>query len=75
MQKLLGVSWKTSLAGIGAILVGLGNAIAELTRGGIAAVNWTVLFAAITTGIGLIAAKDSGVSNAPSPVPAQQVVK
>ena len=37
--------------------------------------NWTVLFAAVTTGVGLIVAKDANVSNAPSPVPAQSVAK
>jgi hypothetical protein len=75
MQKLLGASWKTTLAGISTILVGIGNAVAEFSQGGIGAVNWTVLFAAITTGVGLIMAKDAGVSNAPAPVPAAQVVK
>jgi hypothetical protein len=75
MQKLLGASWKTTLAGISTILVGIGNAVAEFSQGGFGAINWTVLFAAITTGVGLIAAKDAGVSNAPSPVPAQQVSK
>jgi len=73
MQKLLGASWATTLAGISTILIGLGNAILEFSKGGFAAVNWTVLFAAVTTGVGLIVAKDANVSNAPAPAAAKSV--
>ena len=74
MEKLLGASWKTSITGIGLILTGVGNAIAQFSSGGWGGINVTELFAAIVAGVGLIAAKDAGVSNAPSPVPAAKVV-
>lgn len=73
MEKIFGASWKTTIAGIGAILAGVGNAITEWKAGGIGAVNWTVLFAAVATGVGLISAKDAGVSNATAPGPAAKV--
>lgn len=73
MEKFLGASWRTTIAGISTILIGIGNALAEFKSGGFGGINWTVLFAAITTGVGLIVAKDGGVSNSPAPVPAQLV--
>jgi hypothetical protein len=74
MDKVLGASYKTTLAGIGMILVGVGNAIGEWKGGGFAAVNFTAFLAAITAGIGLIMAKDSNVSNSPAPGPAAPVL-
>ncbi len=67
MEKLLGASWKTSLAGIGLILGGLGTAIGQFASGGWAAVDLKILLGAVVAGLGLIVAKDAGVSNAPSP--------
>ena len=64
-------SWKTTGAGIVAIVIALGNAIVQFTQGGFAAVAWEVLIAGITAGIGLIVAKDAGVSNSPTPVAAR----
>jgi len=75
MTKIFGASWKTTIAGLGIILTGLGNAIAQFSQGGWAAVNLTELIAAAIAGVGLILAKDSNVSNAPSPAPAAAVVK
>ena len=71
---MLGASWKTTVAGIATILVGLGNAIMQfIGGGGFSGVNFTVLFAAVTTGVGLIVAKDAGVSNSPNPISAAPV--
>jgi hypothetical protein len=55
-------SWQTTLSGIGVIFGVLGKAIAEFTAGGIAAVDFGVLFAGVAAGIGLIAAKDKNVT-------------
>jgi uncharacterized membrane protein YjjP (DUF1212 family) len=67
-------SWKTTAAGITAIVSGLAFAFSQYLSGGVAAVNWEVLLAAVISGIGLIMAKDSGVSNASNPGPAVKVV-
>jgi protein-S-isoprenylcysteine O-methyltransferase Ste14 len=67
-------SWKTTAAGILAILTALGVAFSQYLSGGFAAVQWEVLITAVLAGIGLIAAKDAGVSNAPNPGPAVKVV-
>lgn len=68
-------SWKTTAAGITAIVLALGNAFTQYLGGGLAAVNWEVLIAGVVAGIGLIAAKDANVSNAALPGPAQVVPK
>ena len=68
---MLGASWKTTVAGIVAIVIALGNALLQFIQGGFAAVAWEVLIAGITAGIGLIAAKDAGVTNSPAPVAAR----
>jgi hypothetical protein len=67
-------SWKTTAAGVLAILTALGVAFSQYLSGGIAAIQWEVLITAILAGIGLIAAKDAGVSNSPNPGPAVKVV-
>jgi hypothetical protein len=67
-------SWKTTAAGITSILVGLATAFTQYLSGGFAAIQWEILIATITAGIGLIAAKDAGVSNAPNPGPAVKVL-
>jgi hypothetical protein len=66
-------SWKTTAAGITAILLAVGNAFSQFLGGGLAAVNWEVLIAGVVAGIGLIFAKDAGVTNAVLPGPAQNV--
>ena len=66
-------SWKTTAAGVTAIIGGLVFAFNQYLGGGLPAVSWEVLLAAIVSGIGLIMAKDAGVTNAVLPGPAQAV--
>jgi uncharacterized membrane protein YjjP (DUF1212 family) len=68
---MLGASWKTTAAGITAILLAVGNAFTQYLQGGLATINWEVLLAGVVAGIGLIMAKDSGVTNSPAPVAAR----
>lgn len=51
-------NWKTTGAGIGAILVAIGTVIAALAQG--TPVDWSTAIAAVMAGIGLIAARDAG---------------
>ena len=62
-------NWKTTIAGLGVLLTTLGNAIAEWKAGGIGAINFGVLFAGISTAVGLILAKDFNVSGQAAPAP------
>jgi uncharacterized membrane protein YjjP (DUF1212 family) len=68
---MLGASWKTTAAGITAILLAVGNAFTQYLQGGLATINWEVLLAGVVAGIGLIMAKDAGVTNSPAPVAAR----
>ena len=68
-------SWKTTTAGIVAILTVILTAVTQFISGGFAAISWEVLITGIIAGVGLIMAKDAGVSNAPNPGPAVNVVK
>lgn len=53
-------SWKTTLAGVGAILTAIGFAMgAQFDADPITVVNWTTTFAAIMAGVGLIMARDN----------------
>jgi hypothetical protein len=63
MQSLLGTSWKTSLAGVATILIALGTLIKAGSDGTITTAQITGFATAITAGIGLIKARDSGVSS------------
>lgn len=57
-------SWKTSAAGIGAILVAIGSAITAMFDGDPSTVaDWGAVVAAIIAGIGLIAARDNDKSS------------
>lgn len=58
-------NWKTTLAGVGAILVAVGTAVKAIATGGFGAVDIGATLAAITAGIGLIAAKDAGNTTNP----------
>jgi hypothetical protein len=66
-------SWKTTVAGIAAILTVVAAALTQFVQGGLAAISWEPLLAGLIAGVGLILAKDSNVSNAPVPGPAQAV--
>jgi len=68
-------SWKTTAAGVVAILTVILTAVTQFISGGFPAISWEVLITGIIAGVGLIMAKDSGVSNAPNPGPAVNVVK
>jgi len=68
-------SWKTTAAGIVAILTVILTAVTQFISGGFAAISWEVLITGIIAGAGLIMAKDAGVSNALNPGPAVNVVK
>lgn len=54
-------SWKTNTAGIGAILTGIGAAVTAYSKGDMAAL--TMAITGIFAGIGLLAARDNGVSS------------
>lgn len=60
-------NWKTTLAGVGVILAAVGNAIGQYAKGGIGAIDYPVLFAGLSAGIGLIAAKDFNISGGALP--------
>jgi hypothetical protein len=68
-------SWKTTVAGIVMIVTGLGNAVMQYVQGGLPAVQWETLIAAVVGGFGLIFAKDADVSNSPTPGPAVQIAR
>jgi uncharacterized membrane protein YhiD involved in acid resistance len=57
-------SWRTTTAGIGAILVAIGSALAAHFDSDPTTVSdWGAVVAAIIAGIGLIAARDAKVSS------------
>jgi uncharacterized membrane protein YhiD involved in acid resistance len=57
-------SWKTSAAGIGAILVAVGSALSSMFDNNPATVaDWGAVVAAVIAGIGLLAARDNSVSS------------
>ena len=57
-------SWKTTLAGVGAIMVAVGAALAAHFDSDASTVaNWGAVMAAVIAGIGLIVARDNGVTS------------
>ena len=57
-------SWKTTAAGVGAILVALGSALTALFDSDPLTVpDWTAVIAALVVGVGLIAARDNSVTS------------
>jgi uncharacterized membrane protein YhiD involved in acid resistance len=57
-------SWKTTTAGIGAILVALGSILQALFDGNPATEpDYSALIAAIIAGVGLLAARDNDVTS------------
>lgn len=55
-------NWKTTSAGIGAILIAVGTIVSAIAHG--TPVDWSSSIAAVMAGIGLIAAKDAPGKNA-----------
>jgi len=68
---MLGASWKTTTAGVVAILTVILTAVTQFIQGGFPAISWEVLITGIIAGVGLIVAKDAGVTNSPTPVAAR----
>lgn len=59
-------NWKTTLAGIGAILVAVGAALKALFDGDPATnIDMATTISAVTAGVGLIMAKDASTPPAP----------
>ncbi len=57
-------SWKTTMAGIGAILVAVGAAVSAQFDADPATVpDWGTVIAAVVVGVGLIAARDKNVTS------------
>jgi len=56
-------SWKTTVTGITTIVVAVAGAVKCAVTTGIATVPWEATIAAITSGIGLITARDNNVSS------------
>jgi uncharacterized membrane protein YhiD involved in acid resistance len=57
-------SWKTTTAGIGAILVAIGSALAAHFDGDASTVaDWGAVIAAVIAGVGLLAARDNDKSS------------
>lgn len=58
------MSWKTTTAGIGAILVAVGSAMTAMFDNDPSTVpEWGAVVAAIIAGIGLITARDNNVTS------------
>lgn len=57
-------SWQTSAAGLGAIFAAIGDALTKMFDGDPATnPDWAVLIAAIMAGVGLLKARDNGVTS------------
>lgn len=71
-MNILGPSWKTTVAGLATILSALAHVADSLAKG--TPVDWTIVTAAITSGAGLIAARDKKVSSEQEGVTPKPVV-
>ena len=60
-MNLLGASWKTTLSGILTIIATLGHIADSLLNG--KPIDWTIAMTGLTTGIGLLSARDNKVSS------------
>lgn len=57
-------SWRTTLLGVGAALTALGDAMtATLDQDAATVADWTMVAAVVAAAIGLIVARDNGVSS------------
>ena len=54
-------SWKTTVTGVCAIVVAVAGAVSALVAGH--PVDWTAVIAAVSAGIGLVAARDNKVTS------------
>ena len=64
IDQFLKGSWKTTGAGVGAILIALGSALTALTDNDPATVvDWGSLSAALVAGLGLLCARDNDKSS------------
>ena len=61
------MSWKTSLAGIAAIVTAFGDMLTQIANSNVGAGNIEKDFLAIVVGIGFLAAKDSNVTGGTKP--------
>ncbi len=71
LDKWLGPSWHTSVLGVAMIIGAIIDLVIAFASD--KSPNWQADWTAVTGGIGLIFAKDKGVSNAGNPVPARAV--
>lgn len=57
-------SWKTTAAGVAAILTAIAGVLTGLSGdAGVAGIDWTSTIAAILAGVGLIASRDNNKSS------------
>lgn len=56
-------STKTTLAGVAAILVGVGTIIGAFASGEVSNIEWSVTIGSIVTGIGLIFGRDNDTTD------------
>lgn len=61
MMNLLGPSWKTTVSGLAAVFAALAHIADALANN--TSIDWTVTIAGLTSGIGLIFARDNKVSS------------
>lgn len=60
-MNLLGPSWRTTLSGLLTILATIGHVADAILAG--KPIDWTIAMTGITTGIGLLTARDNKVSS------------
>jgi hypothetical protein len=64
MDAIKGGSWRTTVAGIAAIVVAVGTAVTALfDNDPVTIPDWGAVAAAVMAGLGLIAARDNRVSS------------
>jgi hypothetical protein len=64
MDAFKGGSWRTTVAGVAAIVVAVGTAVTALfDNDPVTIPDWGAVAAAVMAGLGLIAARDNGVSS------------
>lgn len=60
-MNLLGPSWRTNLSGLLTIIATLGHVADSILNG--KPIDWAIAMAGMTTGIGLLTARDNKVSS------------